>query len=136
MSESENKKPRVLRRSHGKLQPEIKPMVLEYKERRKKSAAETDEIDGLAHEARIPRIAGEIGKIGGELLGHLTSHDSPGALDGVLALGFEAIGQIPLGLEAAAAPAEGQAQEDSRREEEEEAEEGGKDGQILWIHRT
>lgn len=66
MSESENKKPRVLRRSHGKLQPEIKPIVLEYKERRKKSAAETDEgkdkySDGLEDvqvlEGNVVRVA-------------------------------------------------------------------------------
>jgi hypothetical protein len=43
MSESENVKPRVLRRAHGKLQPEIKPIVLEYKERSKKRGARADE---------------------------------------------------------------------------------------------
>jgi hypothetical protein len=36
MSESENNKPRVFRRSNGKLQPEIKPIVLEYQERKTK----------------------------------------------------------------------------------------------------
>jgi hypothetical protein len=66
MSESGNIKPRVLRRSHGKLQPDIKPIVLEYKERRKKSTAETDEgnekySDGLEDvqvlEGNVVRVA-------------------------------------------------------------------------------
>lgn len=42
MSESENLKPRVFHRVHGKLQPEIKPIVLEYKERSKKRDASVD----------------------------------------------------------------------------------------------
>lgn len=66
MSESGNIKPRVLRRSHGKLQPDIKPIVLEYKERRKKSATETDDgkdkySDGLEDvqvlEGNVVRVA-------------------------------------------------------------------------------
>lgn len=43
MSESKNAKPRVLRRAHGKLQPDIKPIVLEYKERKRKSGTGADE---------------------------------------------------------------------------------------------
>jgi hypothetical protein len=45
MGESENTKPRVLRRAHGKLQPEIRPVVLEYSEHRKKRDARTDDED-------------------------------------------------------------------------------------------
>jgi len=52
MSESNNNQPRVLRRSGGKLQPDIKPIVLEYKGRKKKSETKADEsqdkyTDGL-----------------------------------------------------------------------------------------
>jgi hypothetical protein len=52
MSESKNNQPRVLRRSGGKLQPDIKPIVLEYKGRKKKSETKADEsqdkyTDGL-----------------------------------------------------------------------------------------
>jgi len=43
MSESQNNKPRVLRRSGGKLQPDIKPIVLDFKERKKKSESTTEE---------------------------------------------------------------------------------------------
>lgn len=43
MNESQNNKPRVLRRSGGKLQPEIKPIILEYKERKKKSESTVEE---------------------------------------------------------------------------------------------
>jgi len=39
MSESKSDKPRVLRRAGGKLQSEMKPIVLEYKGRKKKSKA-------------------------------------------------------------------------------------------------
>ena len=42
MSESKNDKPRVLRRSRGKLQSEIKPIVLEYKGQKKKSETKAD----------------------------------------------------------------------------------------------
>lgn len=47
MSETEKKKVIVLRRSRGKLQSEIQPIVLEYKDRRKKQkkAVEPDEED-------------------------------------------------------------------------------------------
>ena len=44
MSESKNDKPRVLHRSGGKLQADMKPIVLEYKGRKKKS--ETPAEDG------------------------------------------------------------------------------------------
>lgn len=37
MSEAKSDKPRVLRRTGGKLQSEIKPIILEYKGRKKKS---------------------------------------------------------------------------------------------------
>ncbi len=45
MSETEKKKVIVLRRSRGKLQSDIQPIVLEYKERRKKQkkAVESDD---------------------------------------------------------------------------------------------
>lgn len=43
MSKSKNDKPRVLRRIRGKLQSDMKPIVLEYKGRKKKSEAKTDE---------------------------------------------------------------------------------------------
>ena len=66
MSESENVKPRILRRAHGKLQPEIKPIVLEYKERSKKRGAredgdKADYTDGLKDvqvlEGNVVRVA-------------------------------------------------------------------------------
>ena len=44
MSESGNNKPRVLRRSGGKLQPDIQPIVLEFKGRNKKSEPKADEV--------------------------------------------------------------------------------------------
>lgn len=43
MSESKSDKPRVLRRSRGKLQSDIQPIVLEYKGRKKKSEKKSDE---------------------------------------------------------------------------------------------
>ena len=43
MSESKNDKPRVLRRSHGKLQSDMKPIVLEYKGRKKKRETGAEE---------------------------------------------------------------------------------------------
>lgn len=43
MSEPQNNKPRVLRRSGGKLLPDIKPIVLDFKERKKKSESTTEE---------------------------------------------------------------------------------------------
>lgn len=43
MSESKSIKPRVLRRIRGKLQSDMKPIVLEYKGRKKKSETKSDE---------------------------------------------------------------------------------------------
>lgn len=43
MSESKNNKPRVFHRIGGKLQTEIKPIVLDFKERKKKSKTALDE---------------------------------------------------------------------------------------------
>ena len=43
MSESKNNKPRVLRRVHGRLQSDMKPIVLEHKGRKKKSETRADE---------------------------------------------------------------------------------------------
>ncbi|MEP7133410.1 MAG: hypothetical protein ABI904_00615 [Chloroflexota bacterium] len=45
MSESNADKPRVLRRTGGKLQPEMKPIVLEYKGRNKKKSETKPEAD-------------------------------------------------------------------------------------------
>ena len=43
MTASDEPKVKVLRRSRGKLEAEIKPIVLEYRERRKKKAADDDD---------------------------------------------------------------------------------------------
>ena len=43
MSESKSDKPRVLRRTGGKLQAEMKPIILEYKGRKKKSKPQAEE---------------------------------------------------------------------------------------------
>lgn len=43
MSEPKNDKPRTFRRLHGKLQSDVRPIVLEYKERKKKSEPKADE---------------------------------------------------------------------------------------------
>lgn len=43
MSETKNDKPRVLRRSGGKLQDDMKPIVLEYKGRKRKSKSRTED---------------------------------------------------------------------------------------------
>ena len=43
MSESKDNKPRVLRRTGGKLQSDMKPIVLEYKGRKKKSEAKAED---------------------------------------------------------------------------------------------
>src|SRR5215204_1706723 len=43
MSESKSDKPRVLRRTGGKLQAEMKPIILEYKGRKKKSKPQVEE---------------------------------------------------------------------------------------------
>jgi hypothetical protein len=45
MSESKSDKPRVLRRTGGKLQSEMKPIVLEYKGRNKKKSETKPEAD-------------------------------------------------------------------------------------------
>jgi len=46
MSEAKDNKPRVLRRSRGKLQSDMRPIVLEFKERKKKSETTADEGRG------------------------------------------------------------------------------------------
>jgi len=43
MSETKNDKPRVLHRSGGKLQADMKPIVLEYKSRKKKSKSASED---------------------------------------------------------------------------------------------
>jgi hypothetical protein len=43
MTDHENKKVRLLRRSRGRLQPEVKPIVLEYKEKKKKGRDNGDD---------------------------------------------------------------------------------------------
>ena len=43
MSESKSDKPRVLHRAGGKLQAEMKPIILEYKGRKKKSKSKPEE---------------------------------------------------------------------------------------------
>jgi len=43
MSESKSDKPRLLRRTGGKLQSEMKPIILEYKGRKKKSRPKAEE---------------------------------------------------------------------------------------------
>lgn len=43
MSESKSDKPRVLRRAGGKLQAEIKPIIIEYKGQKKKSKPQPEE---------------------------------------------------------------------------------------------
>lgn len=72
MSESKNNKPRVYRRSGGKLQSEMKPIVLEYKGRKKKSKAEenTDQekyseglVDVQSLEGNVLRVAKRAAKV-------------------------------------------------------------------------
>jgi len=65
MAESEKKKVLVMRRSGGKLQPGLQPIVLEYKERRKKTKAEgeTEEVrysDGLED---VQRMEGDVMRV-------------------------------------------------------------------------
>jgi len=43
MSESKSDKPRVLRRTGGKLQSEMRPIIIEYKGRKKKSKPRSDD---------------------------------------------------------------------------------------------
>ncbi len=50
MSESKSDKPRVLRRVGGKLQSEMKPIVLEYKGRKKKIKTKAEEGQALYSE--------------------------------------------------------------------------------------
>jgi len=66
MGESENIKPRLLRRTHGKLKPEIKPIVIEYEDRRTKQGGRTEKSkqkysDGLEDvqvlEGNVVRVA-------------------------------------------------------------------------------
>jgi len=45
MSETKSEKPRVLRRSRGKLQPDMKPIVLEYKGRKNQNETKTTDED-------------------------------------------------------------------------------------------
>ncbi len=45
MAETEKKKVLVMRRSGGKLKPGLQPIVLEYKERKKKTKAEAESTD-------------------------------------------------------------------------------------------
>ena len=45
MAETEKKKVLVMRRSGGKLKPGLQPIVLEYKERKKKTKAEAENTD-------------------------------------------------------------------------------------------
>jgi hypothetical protein len=60
MSESKSNKPRVLRRTGGKLQSEVKPIILEYKGRKQKSKPKAEE-NGLEDvqvlEGNMVRIA-------------------------------------------------------------------------------
>src|SRR5690349_7366662 len=65
MAESEKKKVLVLRRSSGKLQPALQPIVLEYKERKKKTRAagentEPKYSDGLED---VQRTEGDVMRV-------------------------------------------------------------------------
>jgi len=50
MSESKSDKPRLLRRTGGKLQSEMKPIILEYKGRKKKSRPKAEEGQAMYSE--------------------------------------------------------------------------------------
>jgi hypothetical protein len=71
MGESKNEKPRVYRRIKGKLQVDMKPIVLEYKGQKKKSEAAADEgqskySEGLEDvqvlEGNVLRVAKRVAK--------------------------------------------------------------------------
>ncbi len=65
MAESEKKKVLVMRRAGGKLQPELQPIVLEYKERRKKTKAEgdTEEVRYSEGLEDVQRMEGDVMRV-------------------------------------------------------------------------
>lgn len=65
MAESEKKKVLVMRRSGGKLQPGLQPIVLEYKERKKKTKAEgdTDEVKYSEGLEDVQRMEGDVMRV-------------------------------------------------------------------------
>lgn len=65
MAESEKKKVLVMRRSGGKLQPGLQPIVLEYKERRKKTKAEGETEEEKYSEGLedVQRMEGDVMRV-------------------------------------------------------------------------
>jgi hypothetical protein len=65
MAESEKKKVLVMRRSGGKLQPGLQPIVLEYKERKKKTKAEgeTEEVKYSEGLEDVQRMEGDVMRV-------------------------------------------------------------------------
>jgi len=65
MAESEKKKVLVMRRSGGKLQPGLQPIVLEYKERRKKTKTEgeTEEVRYSEGLEDVQRMEGDVMRV-------------------------------------------------------------------------
>lgn len=65
MAQSEKKKVLVMRRSGGKLQPGLQPIVLEYKERRKKTKAEGETEEERYSEGLedVQRMEGDVMRV-------------------------------------------------------------------------
>jgi len=65
MAESEKKKVLVMRRAGGKLQPGLQPIVLEYKERKKKTKAEgeTEEVKYSEGLEDVQRMEGDVMRV-------------------------------------------------------------------------
>ena len=66
MSESKSNKPRLLRRSRGKLQSDLRPIVLEYKERKKKGMSKADDKQDKYSEGLedIQTLEGDVVRVG------------------------------------------------------------------------
>jgi len=65
MAESEKKKVLLLRRSSGKLQPALQPIVLEYKERKKKARVEGESTEPKYSEGLedVQRTEGDVMRV-------------------------------------------------------------------------
>ena len=65
MAETEKKKVLVMRRSGGKLQPDLQPIVLEYKERKKKTRVEGESTEPKYTEGLedVQRMEGDVMRV-------------------------------------------------------------------------
>ncbi len=100
-----------------------------------RSSRKGDEIDGLADEPRIARIAGKARKQGRHLLRKLPADDRARTAYRVTAFRFQNFGQIPFRLEPSGPPPQTQAQDKPQGEKKRKDQTGHCDQKHLIFHR-